>query len=181
MIDQEALTTFNQLYEDTYEDILKYVVCHCSNIEDVHDMIQNIYIEILKRLEKNPNTVFNHAYIMGITKNKVNQYYRFHYKNRLFSFFSKKEDFSLLDQIPDSIDIERETIKQEDINFIWGFLKSKKIIIIKIFFLYYYQDMKIKDIATYLHISETNVKNYLYRTLNQLKQIMEIRGDENDK
>ena len=42
MIDNLALTKFEKIYADSYETISKYVVCNCSNIEDVKDIIQNI-------------------------------------------------------------------------------------------------------------------------------------------
>ena len=39
MIDQKH--AFTQLYEETYDDILKYIVTHCSNLEDANE-IQNL-------------------------------------------------------------------------------------------------------------------------------------------
>lgn len=32
MVDQETLNTFDKLYYDTYQDVLKYIVINCSNI-----------------------------------------------------------------------------------------------------------------------------------------------------
>ena len=45
-------------------------------------------------------------------------------------------------------------------------------------YLYYYANSTIKDISKELKISESNVKHYLYRTLNELKILMN-RGDKN--
>lgn len=83
----------------------------------------------------------------------------------------------MLDSIPDNVDLEEKFIKKEDLKFIWNYLKRKKVIIFKIFYLYYYTDMNIKDIGIELNISESNVKHYLYRTLKELKFIMK-NGDE---
>ncbi len=172
MIDQKTLNMFDKLYNETYSNVLKYVICNCSNVEDVKDIVQNVYLELLKILKK--DKLFNKGknYIMGITKNKVNEYYRFNYKAKIVSLFSKKDDFILLDNISDNIDLEDEFIKKEDLKFILDFLKKKKVIIFKIFYLYYYTDMNIKDISLEFNISESNVKHYLYRTLNELKTIM---------
>ena len=52
MINQNTLKIFDDLYDKTYRNILKYVVCSCSNSEDIKDIIQNIYIEILNKLQK---------------------------------------------------------------------------------------------------------------------------------
>ena len=179
MIAQETLNTFDKLYNESYKNVLKYVVCNCSNGEDIKDIVQSIYLELLKKIQKGDHFDKSTAYIIGIAKNKVREYYRFNYKVNFVSLFSKKDDFILLDSIPDDVDLEEELIKKEDLKFIWDFLKKKKVIIFKIFYLYYYTDMTIKDISKELNISESNVKHYLYRTLNELKRIMENGSDKN--
>ncbi len=177
MIDQETLNKFDKLYKGSYSNVLKYVICNCSNAEDIKDIVQSVYLELLKILQKDKSFNKGNAYILGITKNKVSEYYRFNYKAKIVSLFSKKDDFLLLDSIPDNVDLEEKFIKEEDLKFIWNYLKRKKVIIFKIFYLYYYTDMNIKDIGIELNISESNVKHYLYRTLKELKFIMK-NGDE---
>ena len=44
---------FNQIYKETYPVVSKYVVCHCKNIEDVKDILQEIYLHVYKQLQKN--------------------------------------------------------------------------------------------------------------------------------
>ena len=179
MVDQETLKTFDELYDKTYNNVLKYVICNCSNIEDVKDIVQNIYLELLKVIDTK-NTINNpKSYIMGIAKNKVKEYYRFNYKAKIISLFSKKEDIDLVDTIPSNIDIQKDLITKEDLEFIWNYLKNKKVIIAKVFYLYYYNNLSIKDIAIDLHISESNVKHYLYRTIQELKNILKEKGDKN--
>ena len=179
MIDQEALNTFNQLYEATYSDVLKYVIVHCSCMEDVKDIIQNIYVDVLMRLDKDKVPI-SEAYMMGIAKNKVKDYYRFRYKHKMVSLFSNIKDqkeIALIETLASDMDIDKMILKEEDIEFIWQYLKSQKIVIFKIFYLYYVMDFSIKDISKELCISESNVKNYLYRTCHRLKILMKDRGD----
>lgn len=178
MIDQETLNKFDKLYNESYKNVLKYVICNCSNMEDVKDIVQNVYVDLLKKINK-INIDNGNAYVMGIAKNKVNEYYRFNYKVKLVNLFSKDEEFDMTCNIPDDFDLQDEFIKKEDIKFIWNFLKGKKAIVFKVFYLYFYEDMSIKDVAELLKISESNVKHYLYRTLNELKVVMKNRGDEN--
>ena len=45
------------------------------------------------------------------------------------------------------------------------------IILAKIMYLYYYEDFTIKQIADTLNLTESNVKNYIYRTLKELRRI----------
>lgn len=177
MIDQKTLNKFDKLYYDTYQDVLKYIVINCSNIEDVKDIIQNVYLEIIKKMN-NKNIQMNKSYIIGIDKNKVKDYYRFNYKVKITSLFSNiNKDIDLIDTIDANIDIEKIIINKYDINFIWQYLRKQKAIIQKIFFLYYYMDYSIKDISLVLRISESNAKNYLYRTLNKLNFLMKGKGE----
>ena len=168
VLDQETLKKFNDLYDETYQNILTFVICNCSNIDDVKDIVQNIYLSLFKNLKKKNENISN-AYILGIAKNKVREYYRFKYKAKLITLFSDKNDLDAALNIPDDFNLQEDFIKKEDIDSIWRFLKKKKIIITQIFYLYYYLELPIKDIATKLNISVSNVKNYLYRTLKELK------------
>lgn len=59
-------------------------------------------------------------------------------------------------------------------------MKNKKSVIGKFFFLYYYENYSIKEIANILNISESNVKHYLYRTLQEINLFLG-REDKNEK
>lgn len=169
MVDQ---TLFDKIYNDTYQKVLKYVICKCSNIEDVKDIVQNIYIDLYKKLSTT-NIVNIDNYIIGIAKNKVKDYYRFRYKTKLISLFFSNEEKEILDEIPTEQDIEKELILKEDIDLIWKYLRKKKVIISKVFYLYYYLNLSIKEISLELNITESSVKHYLYRTLKELNIYLE--------
>lgn len=173
MASQETLKMFDAYYYDTYQDVSKYVVCNCSNIEDVKDIIQNIYLDLYKQLSKKEEIQNAKSYIMGIAKHKVKDYYRFQYKHKIISLFSNKQETSLIESISSNINIEKSFLTKEDIENIWNYLKEKPVMISKIFYLYYCVNSTIKEISENLNITESNVKNYLYRTLKELKILLE--------
>lgn len=113
MTSQETLNKFNSLYNSTYNDISKFVVCNCNNIEDVKDILQEIYIEVFKCLEKN-NLNLTKSYILGIAKNKVKDYYRFAYKYKIISLFSHFEIKDIEESIPDNFNLEEYASKKYD-------------------------------------------------------------------
>ncbi len=152
MIDQETLKTFDKLYEETYQSVLKYVVCNCSNIEDVKDIVQNTYLEVIKNIEK----ISNKNYVIGIARHKIKDYYRFNYKAKIVSLFSNKND-ELVDSIKADIDLEKSYLIKYDTEIVWNYLKKKKSIISKIFYLYYYLELTITDISKELDITESSV------------------------
>lgn len=168
MIDQKNLKTFDEIYKETYQSVMKYIICNCYNIEDVKDIIQNTYLDLYKKIIDNTQINNAKSYTIAIAKNKLKDYYRFNYKQKFISLFSNTDNIQLIDKVPSEEDIEKEVIRCEDINSIWNFLLSKKAIISKVFYLYYYMNLSIKEISGELNITESNVKHYLYRTLKEL-------------
>jgi len=174
MINQETLKEFNSLYQKTYNDVLKYIVCKCSNIADAEDILQNVYVEVYKKLLKGEE--ISKSYLIGITKNKVKDYYRFRYKNKIISFF-ERDDNAFIDAIPSDVDIEKSMFLKYDTECVWKYLKKKKAIVAKIFYLYFHLELTIKEISTELEVTESNVKYYLYRTLKELNAYLESEGE----
>ena len=172
MIDQLNLRKFNDVYNKTYNCVLKYVVSKCSNIDDVNDIIQEIYLEVYNMINKKKSIDNLDKYIIGIAKNKIKKYYGLLYKIRTVSLFkTRDDDFDLLDNIKSNINIEEIILKDYDIDIIWNYLKSKKAVIQKIFYLYYELDLTIKEISNELKVGESYIKNYLYRTLKELQDL----------
>lgn len=159
---------FNKLYKETFDDISKYVICATPNINDVNDLLQTIYMEVFKIINKDNYDLLSKAYIKGIAQNKINDYYRYNYKQKFISLFTSKEN---IEEYKDDIDIEEITIKKYDQEKVWKYLKKNQTVA-KIFYLYYNYGLTIPEIAHALNLNESNVKNYLYRTLKKLKKYM---------
>ena len=159
---------FNKLYKETFDDISKYVICSTPNINDVNDILQIIYMEVFKIINKDNYDLLNKSYIRAIAKNKINDYYRYNYKQKIVSLFTNKDD---IEDYKDNIDIEKSILEQYDQEKVWKYLKKNQTIT-KIFYLYYSFGLTIPEIAHELKLSESNVKNYLYRTLKKLKKYM---------
>ena len=171
MSTQEALEDFQNVYDATYDDVLKYVVCNVSSIQDVADIIQEIYLAVYKKIKKD----ITKEYILGIAKHKIKDYYRFRYKRKEYIW-----DTEYIFEVPDDINLLELTIQKNQIDFVWNYLKNKKCIIGKIFFLYYYENYSLKEIANILNLSESNVKHYLYRTLKEINLFLG-REDKNEE
>lgn len=172
------IDSFERLYNDTHKDILKYVVCRCSNLDDVNDIIQDIYVDFYKLLKKNSVLELNNmnAFLIGIAKNKVKKYYGLKYKLQSI-FISNTDDLDIENMPNTNIDLEESIIKQYDKRKLWDLVKNKKAIIGKIFYLYYSLEMTIKETAQELNISESTVKNHLYRTIQELNTAFKKESD----
>lgn len=173
MLGAPNLKQFEKIYDKTYNKTLKYIICKCSNIEDVNDIIQETYLELYNAIAKEKNIDNFDKYIIGIAKNKIKKHYSLLYKIKTISLFTNKnEEQKIIDTIKNDIDIEKIVINTQDKETIWNYLKTKNIHIQKIFYLYYELDIKIKEISSSIGVSESYVKNCLYRTLKELQELM---------
>lgn len=184
MTSQENLDKFNKVYDETYSDILNFIVIKCHNINDANDILQETYLEFWK---KQSLTEFDYSkiknYLIGIAANKIKKHYTLVSKLKELSIFSKTtEDLEMVDSIKDEIDIEKYVIDSEYFNNLWKYIKEEKNQNIpKIFYLYYESNIPIAEIAKTLNVSESYVKNSIYRTLKKLNLKLKEEDDKNVK
>lgn len=179
MSTQITLKDFETIYEETYDRTLKYIVCKCSNIDDVNDLIQDTYTELYSMLKRKKKLELDNIanYVIGIANKKIKQYYGILYSLKISSLWIKENNKEKIMDIPSDIDIEAETLEILNANEVWQYIKKKDIRVIKVFYLYYCLELKISQIAIELKISESNVKNILYRTIKDIKKNIKIEGD----
>lgn len=170
-----TLNNFEDVYNKTYNDVLKIIVCKCQNLDDVNELIQDTYVELYQALENKNNLKVNDekAYVIGIAKNMVKKYYRNQYKEKSNIIYFPKDREENEIQLSSNINLEAEVIKKENVEEIWNYLNHKSILIAKIFYLYYVLGLKITEISEELKINESTIKNYIYRTLKELNAIFE--------
>ena len=158
-----------------------YIVCKCSNIDDVNDLLQETYVELYKNIKRKQYLILENyqSYIIGIAKKRIQKYYGLLYKFRTLSV-SKDNNEEYEIELPDNIDIEAEIVTKMNAEKVWKYIKQKNINIVKVFYLYYYSELKISQIAKELNMSESNVKNILYRTIKDIKNNVKIEGDIDD-
>lgn len=172
MASQSNLYKFNKIYDETNLELLKYVIIKCHNVNDANDIIQETYLELWKILNKKMLSDINiKSYLIGIANNKMKKHYSLLQKLKTVSLFEKNEkDMELIDTIEDKVDINNLIIKNDNWSMIWAYIKGKKNQdISKIFYLYYKLELSIKDISNELKVSESYIKNLLYRTLKELQ------------
>ena len=173
MASESYLYKFNDIYDKTYLDLLKYVIIKCHNINDTNDIIQETYLELWNILNKKELSDINiKSYLIGIANNKIKKHYTILKKIKTISIFEKNDkDIELIDLLEAKINIENFIIQKDNWITIWQFIKSQKNQDIpKVFYLYYKLDLSIKEISKELKVSESYIKNLIYRTLKELQK-----------
>lgn len=171
MTGQSNLYKFNNIYDKTYSDILKYIIVKCHNVNDANDILQETYLEFWKIINKKALSENNiKSYLIGIAINKIKKHYTFIDKCKTISLFEKNDkDIELIDTIEDNLNIDNLIIKNDDWDTIWKYIKSKKNQDIpKIFYLHYKLELSIKEISEVLEVNESYIKNLIYRTIKEL-------------
>lgn len=163
------INNFEQIYNDTYDEVFKFILCKCKKVDAINDILQEVYLEfykIIHRKDIEENKIL--PFLIGISKNKIKQHYSFLDRLKELSFHNKIEEKEYLDILADDINIETELMETDFITEIWDYIKRKDYNTVKIFIFYYKYDFTIKEIAIQLNQTESYIKNRLYRTLKEL-------------
>ena len=162
------LLDFENIYQRTYDNTLKFIVIKCNNIDDINDIIQDTYIELYHKLQRKNIDVENEKnYIVGIAKNIIKRHYR---KVKSGSNEISINEYENM-EISDDLDIEDDFITQENAKDVWNYIENKDIITTKVFYLYYILGYKIEEIAEEMNLNLSNVKSRIYRNIKEMKKI----------
>lgn len=184
MASQLNLYEFNEIYDKTHLDLLKYVIIKCHNINDTHDIVQETYLELWNIMNKKELSDINiKSYLIGIANNKIKKHYTLLQKLKTISLSQiNNKDIELIETIEDDMNINDLIIKEDNWNTIWKYIKNKKNQDIpKVYYLYYKLELSIKEISKELKRSESYIKHLIYRTLKELQDNFGNGGNYNDK
>lgn len=183
MVDQIIYTSFNRIYDNTKRKVLIRITSKCKNPEDISDIFQDTYYELFSVLSKRGvNYIENEeAFIIRLANQKIYKYYTILEKLKaviLFTDVNKdNEVYEIQNMESSDIHIEDIIIRDELVEEINLYLRGKPMDVRKIFYLYYSLELTISEIAAELEMTESNVKNKLYRTLCKLRKRFNLRSD----
>lgn len=179
MPDEDIALRFNEIYESTNKSVLVYITAKCGHTADISDIFQDTYMELYRLLRRRGvDYVTNElALTLRIAKRKVARHYS------LLERFSHFVQSSMVNEDGDEVDLpdlEADGFLTEDfavnrvmLESAWQFVRQKPEDTKKVFYLFYQTGLTIPEIATMLKISESNVKNKLYRTLRELRTLLD--------
>ncbi|MGI5897510.1 MAG: RNA polymerase sigma factor [Oscillospiraceae bacterium] len=172
MVDQAATSLFNALYDATNRKVLSFIIAKCSNTADIRDLFQETYLELYALLVKRGTKYVKNgeALVMKLARQKVYRHYSLLRRLRpAVSIPEPAEEEPCLEQA--EVALEDDAFTAALIAEIGGILSQKPQQVQKIFYLYYSLDRSIPEIAALLSMSEANVKNKLYRTIRELREL----------
>ena len=182
----DVVSRFNEIYDSTNNYILAFITAKCGNTSDIGDIFQETYMELYQLMNKRGiNYVTNEkALVLRIAKQKIARHYSLLKRLQMFVPMQiKKEDneeIDLSDADVDSFLTEDSTedyvVNQILIETARKLIRTKPADIEKIFYLFYDVGLTIPEIAKNLSLSESSVKNKLYRTVKELQNLLGKEG-----
>jgi RNA polymerase sigma-70 factor (ECF subfamily) len=178
MISHEITARFNEIYDSTQKAVLSFVTAKCGNTADIADIVQEIYLELFSLLTrrgvdfiKNEN-----AMVLKIAKQKLARHYSLMERLRMIvpmvGANAEGDEIPLTDLEADAFLAEDFTVSRLLIDDAKALLRRKPESVRKVFYLYYEVGLSIHEISKTLSMSESDVKNKLYRTLKELRSML---------
>ena len=183
MVDQNITSRFNEIYYCTNKAVLSFVTAKCGNTADIQDIMQDTYVEIYRILQKRGADYIKNekALALRIARQQLSRYYSLAQRLKMFVPMTVKNDdgdeVELTDLEADSFLTEEFVINQSIIEQVKQMISQKPQDVKKVFYLFYDVGHTIPEIAKSLSMSESNVKHKLYRTLKEIRKV--VNDNEN--
>lgn len=156
---------FNEIIEKYSNKIMKLCYLHLGSIEEAEDATQEVLLKVYKNIGtfKGDSNVYTWVYKVTINHcyNKIKRRNRFSFED-ISNYLSLKSEDSVEDEVLCDFEIERLRAALFKVD------EKYRIPL----YLYYYDSMKVKEIAVLLEQSENTVKTKLRRGKELLKVLL---------
>jgi len=162
---------FNRIYEETYRDVLRYIVARTNRANDVEDILQEVYRSFYVRLCRSGGSDVCSAkrYLIAIAKKELAHFYQ-------RKSVREEKEAPLPDDEPGASEpLDERFFTDEAAKRVWEIVRHAPLPSYKAFTLYYGFSIRICDIARETGLSEPAVKQRLLRTRDKIRR--ELKGE----
>ena len=147
----DIMTEYEALLEEYSDTVTRLCIMHTGNMSDAEDCYQNVFFKLYKQLKKGsiPNPK---AWLLRVTVNECRSLWRYRLRRNTLSL----EDIS---EVP---------AKAED-SELWQLVCGLPPKYRDVIYLYYYEELTLKEIAAVLDVSESRVSQLHTKALQKMK------------
>lgn len=159
---------YEQIVAEYSDLVYRIAITHVKNKEDAEDIFQEVFVSLIKNLNRIENEQHLKHWLIRATINRA--------KNHFLSFWKRKVELS-----QDNIEVGQENINDE--NFMVDEVR-KEIAALSpklrsVVYLYYYEGYSIEEIATIVEVPIGTIKSRLHTARGMLKDnLKEVYTDE---
>lgn len=160
---------FDDVLNEYYKYILKFVAKQVNNIEDAKDLTQDIFMKAYNNYSRyDTNKAAVKTWLFAIANNHIINFWKSAYINKKSTI-----DLDTI-QLKSSEDILETVIRQEDVKLILNLMSTllnKRNI--KIMNLYFFSELAPRDISTILKMNQKTVSNVISLSIKKIKEKLE--------
>ena len=161
---------FDQIYSETRDDLLRYLMLRTNAAPEAEDLFQEVYRRFYARLTHGVLPILDpRRYLFSVAKKVLAGYYRTA-AQRKETEQPLPEDFEL---ISEDEPLDERLLQEERVDEVWRLLDREPDLNRRIFLLFYGYDRSQKQIASSLGITEEAVRQRLYRTRGRIRTMLE--------
>jgi len=164
---------FDDVLDEYYMYILKFVAKQVNNIEDAKDLTQDIFIKAYNNYSRyNSKRAAVKTWLFAIANNHIINFWKSSYLNR-------KSTINLdTIQLKSSEDILETIIQEEEVKVVLNLMSkllNKRNI--KIMNLYFFSELSPKDISEILQMNQKTVSNVISLSIKKIKEKLEDNNE----
>lgn len=166
-------TTFNDLYDQYHVDLYQYVYYMVKNQHVAEDIVQEVYIKVLKSYENFRGDSSEKTWLFSIARHTTMDHFRKNQrqKNKLANFFNKEQN---LERIKDQDPLPEEVAQLNDeMKRIYQLLDDCSLDQKNVLILRFLQSLSIHETAEILEWSESKVKTTQHRAIKKIQQLLD--------
>lgn len=149
---------YHRIVETYLDEVYRTVFCYCKNKETAEDAVQNTFLKLLNTKDTQFKDEKHIKYwLIKVAVNECKNMWKSFWNRNKVSFEELDTDLSYRDKVHEELAEILEKLP-----------KNYRVVI----HLYYYEEYSVKEIATILGISESNVQVRLKRARDKMKVLL---------
>jgi len=166
-------TALEELVSRYHAKIFSYIYRMSKNHHTSNDITQDVFIKVCRNIKKYSTCYSFKTWIYTIAANTYKDYLKSSYVQKTVMGLSVREDTLLDENTPE--DYLQKQDDREMVAEALGCLSDgcREVIVLR-----FYEELKLEEIATVLHIPVGTVKSRLFNGLRSLKSLFKEGGEE---
>lgn len=162
---------FDTFYNRTYSGALAYCMAKTGDFMNAEDLLADAYYAFYKQAAKSKGEIKEpDHYFFKILKNRISKYWKKHRKDLHFSEI-EEHGIQYEDLLQTELDITPEmAMKRMLLQDILEYVSKLPAPMRRAFTMHFYLGKTIEETAAELSVSLPAARNYIYRTLNQIRE-----------
>ena len=170
----EQYERFNRIYDETRNDMLRYILIRTNADPEAEDLMQEVYRKFYIRLSRNMLPILNpRRYLFSIAKKELSRFYMRAGQRKLEQPIEELNDMIVSDDSP----LDERLLVEERKDIVWHLLQNEPELNRRIFYQFYGCNRSQKTIAKAFGLDEAIVRQRLYRIRQRIRTVLEAEQD----